>query len=95
MPNSSSIFISYRIADTRIQARLLFKTLDDLFPGQVFYDKSSLEPGMKWPRELEEKAPRGQSGAPALRQPHPLDGRQHGRLWPGQPQDRRSGRLGP
>jgi len=50
-----SIFISYRIADSRSQARLLFKTLDDLFPGQVFYDKNNLEPGMKWPAELGEK----------------------------------------
>ena len=55
-----AIFISYRIADTLTQAGRLCQSLEnelenDLREQAVFYDKSSLKPGMKWPQELTEK----------------------------------------
>jgi formylglycine-generating enzyme required for sulfatase activity len=50
------IFISYRIADTLSQAGRLHQSLETYFgAGTAFYDKNSLKPGMKWPKELEEK----------------------------------------
>jgi len=50
------IFISYRIDDTLTQAGRLHQSLEAYFgAGTVFYDKSNLQPGMKWPKELEEK----------------------------------------
>ena len=51
-----SIFISYRIADTLTQAGRLYQSLESHFgQGSTFYDKIGLEPGMKWPKELEER----------------------------------------
>lgn len=50
------IFISYRIADTLPQAGRLHDALAREFGNEaVFYDKNSLKPGMKWPKELAEK----------------------------------------
>lgn len=52
MPNPS-IFISYRIADTQVEARLLYTDLANHFgENAVFLDKKRLEPGMDWPDEL-------------------------------------------
>lgn len=53
MPNPS-IFISYRIADTAVEARLLYTDLANRY-GQdaVFLDKKRLESGDNWPNELE------------------------------------------
>ena len=49
-----SIFISYRIADSSTEARLLFTDLTNHFgPDSAFLDKKRLEPGMEWPEELE------------------------------------------
>jgi len=56
MAEHPSIFISYRIADSLTQAGRLHQSLEAAFgKGTVFYDKSNLQPGMKWPKELEEK----------------------------------------
>lgn len=56
MATHPSIFISYRIADSLTQAGRLHQSLEaELGKGTVFYDKSNLQPGMKWPKELEEK----------------------------------------
>lgn len=56
MAKHPSIFISYRIADSLTQAGRLHQSLEATFgKGTVFYDKSNLQPGMKWPKELEEK----------------------------------------
>lgn len=50
------IFISYRIADTLPQAGRLHDALAREFGSDaVFYDRKSLQPGMKWPKELSEK----------------------------------------
>ncbi len=50
------IFISYRIDDTLTQAGRLHQSLETYFGADtVFYDKKSLQAGMKWPKELEEK----------------------------------------
>jgi hypothetical protein len=50
------IFISYREDDSLPQARQLHLSLEaELGNGTVFFDKRNLEPGMKWPKELEEK----------------------------------------
>ncbi len=49
-----SIFISYRIADTQTEARLLYTDLANHFgPEAVFLDKKRLDAGMDWPDELE------------------------------------------
>ena len=59
MPKYPSIFISYRIADSLTQAGRLHQSLAAEFgKDMVFYDKSTLQPGMKWPTELEEKVRR-------------------------------------
>ncbi len=48
-----SIFISYRIADTQVEARLLFTDLVNYFGEEIaFLDKKRLESGMDWPDEL-------------------------------------------
>lgn len=53
MPNPS-IFISYRIADTEVEARLLYTDLANYFgENAVFLDKKRLQSGMDWPDELE------------------------------------------
>ncbi|MFN0014894.1 MAG: toll/interleukin-1 receptor domain-containing protein [Saprospiraceae bacterium] len=59
MANHPSIFISYRKADALGQAGRLHQSLEAVFgKGFVFYDNSDLEPGMKWPKELDEKVRR-------------------------------------
>lgn len=53
MPNPS-IFISYRIADTAVEARLLYTDLANRYGEEtVFLDKKRLESGDDWPAELE------------------------------------------
>ncbi len=53
MPNPS-IFISYRIADTAVEARLLYTDLANRYgEDAVFLDKKRLESGDDWPDELE------------------------------------------
>ncbi|MEQ1746314.1 MAG: toll/interleukin-1 receptor domain-containing protein [Saprospiraceae bacterium] len=53
MPNPS-IFISYRIADTAVEARLLYTDLASRYGADaVFLDKKRLESGDDWPAELE------------------------------------------
>ena len=55
------IFISYRINDTLTQAGRLHQSLERHFgAGSVFYDKTSLQAGMQWPKELEEKVRQAQ-----------------------------------
>ncbi|HRD79490.1 MAG TPA: SUMF1/EgtB/PvdO family nonheme iron enzyme [Saprospiraceae bacterium] len=50
------IFISYRVKDTQIEARLLYVELANHFGrNAVFLDKKRIEPGMDWPTELETK----------------------------------------
>jgi len=56
MAINTSIFISYRIADSLTQAGRLHQSLEAaLGQGTVFYDKSDLKPGMNWSNEVEEK----------------------------------------
>lgn len=51
-----SIFISYRIADTQVEARLLYTELANRFGADaVFLDKTRLKLGMIWPEELKDK----------------------------------------
>ncbi|MCC6462844.1 MAG: SUMF1/EgtB/PvdO family nonheme iron enzyme [Saprospiraceae bacterium] len=48
------IFISYRIADSAVEARLLYTDLANHFgPEAVFLDKKRLYSGVDWPDELE------------------------------------------
>ena len=55
------IFISYRINDTLTQAGRLHQSLERHFgAGSVFYDKTSLQASMQWPKELEEKVRQAQ-----------------------------------
>lgn len=50
------IFISYRKDDSLSQARGLYQSLVLEFGREsVFYDNSSLQPGVSWPMKLEEK----------------------------------------
>ncbi|MEO6038608.1 MAG: TIR domain-containing protein, partial [Saprospiraceae bacterium] len=54
MPDPA-IFISYRVADAQVEARLLFTDLANYFGEHVaFLDKKRLEAGMDWPEELED-----------------------------------------
>ncbi|MFN0035526.1 MAG: TIR domain-containing protein, partial [Saprospiraceae bacterium] len=51
-----AIFISYRIADTQVEARLLFTDLSNHFgEGIAFLDKKGLDAGVDWPDELSAK----------------------------------------
>ena len=43
-----AIFINYRRALSRLEARLLYLMLDARFPGQVFLDEEKLEGGDRW-----------------------------------------------
>ncbi len=54
MPAVPPIFINYRVADTAVEARLLFADLANHFGREaVFLDKKCIEGGMPWPEELE------------------------------------------
>jgi len=54
MPNPS-IFISYRVADTQTEARLIYLHLASQFGEEaVFLDKKRINPGNDWPDELEQ-----------------------------------------
>ena len=53
---SYDIFISYRVADSPVEARLLYTDLANRFGTEaVFLDKKRLHAGMDWPDELENK----------------------------------------
>jgi len=49
-----AIFISYRVADTQVEARLIYSFLVSKFgKNSVFLDKTRINPGEMWPKELE------------------------------------------
>jgi formylglycine-generating enzyme required for sulfatase activity len=51
------IFISYRVADTQVEARLIYSFLVSRFGEKaVFLDKKRINPGDTWPDELEQNA---------------------------------------
>jgi hypothetical protein len=52
-----AIFISYRVADTQVEARLIYSFLVSGFgENAVFLDKTRINPGDTWPNELEQNA---------------------------------------
>jgi formylglycine-generating enzyme required for sulfatase activity len=52
-----AIFISYRVADTQVEARLIYSYLVSRFgENAVFLDKKRINPGDTWPDELEQNA---------------------------------------
>ena len=52
-----AIFISYRVADTQVEARLIYSYLVSRFgENAVFLDKKRINPGDTWPNELEQNA---------------------------------------
>lgn len=52
-----AIFISYRVADTQVEARLIYSYLVSKFgENAVFLDKKRINPGDTWPNELEMNA---------------------------------------
>jgi hypothetical protein len=52
-----AIFISYRVADTQVEARLIYSFLVGRFGEKaVFLDKKRINPGDTWPDELEQNA---------------------------------------
>jgi hypothetical protein len=51
---SRQIFITYRRSDTRADAGRLFDRLDARYPGCVFRDVGSLEPGVEWQEAVDE-----------------------------------------
>jgi len=52
-----AIFISYRVADTQVEARLIYSYLVSRFgENAVFLDKKRINPGDTWPNELEKNA---------------------------------------
>ena len=46
--SGGKIFINYRRSDSRADAGRLYDHLDECYPGRVFRDVGSLEPGVEW-----------------------------------------------
>jgi sarcosine oxidase gamma subunit len=51
--DARKIFISYRRADARADAGRLYDRLDARYPGRVFRDVGSLDPGVEWQDAIE------------------------------------------
>lgn len=55
--STPAIYISYRVADTQVEARLIYSYLVSRFgENAVFLDKKRINPGDTWPNELEQNA---------------------------------------
>src|SRR5580765_2394468 len=51
--DTRTIFISYRRADARADAGRLYDRLEARYPGRVFRDVGSLEPGVDWQEAID------------------------------------------